>query len=334
MPSEQELLQIIKIQSDIAKLGRNLGEVMNIVTERTLTLLGADGAAIELAEGDEMVYRATAGVARGSLGLRLKRQESLSGACVTSGETLRCDDSELDIRADREACRQVGIRSMIVMPLRHGDATVGVLKAMAVQTARFSDDDVALLRLLSDQVAAAMYFAAQDEHHEDLFYRATHDQLTGLANRALFMDRLRNERTERTTEQGVGVLMIDMDGLKEVNDNFGHRAGDAVLKAFAERCKAVARSSDTVARLGGDEFGVILSPAGRLDGVAAAVERIQAKLTEPFEFENRHYRLAASIGAALFPDEGSDIEDLLHLADQRMYAVKRQQRNTRSAHRG
>ena len=330
MPSEQELLEIISIQTEVAGLGRNLGEVMSRVVERTLPLVRADGAAIELAEDGDMVYRAAAGVASAHLGLRLKRESSLSGLCVTTGQILRCDDAESDPRADREACRKVGIRSMIVLPLRHKDSTVGVLKAMAADVAHFSERDTRLLELLCGLVAAAMYHGTHDD--SDLFYRATHDYLTGLANRALFMDRLRSDLNQRPQHaRGVGILMIDMDGLKTVNDRYGHRAGDALIKEFASRSKTCARASDTVARLGGDEFAMILSPVDLPDGVDAAIGRIQSALEAPFHFEDRIYQLHASIGSAQFPDDSGEIESLLELADQRMYAIKRQRKQARPA---
>lgn len=326
MPSSQQLLTIIRIQSEIAKLGRNLGDVMQLVVKETLGLVRADGAAIELAEDGDMVYRATSGTAKGHIGLRLKMDASMSGLCVRTGQALRCDDAETDPRADREACRRVGLRSMIVLPLRYKEATVGVLKAMAAQPGHFSDHDIELLQLLSDLVGAAMYFATPDDSG-DIYHMATHDHLTGLANRALFMDRLRLHLAQRLQRsQGVGVLMIDMDGLKQVNDTFGHRTGDAVIREFAERSRACARASDTVARLGGDEFAVILNPVDVPDGIDAAVERIQSALEAPFAFEDRTHSLAASIGAAHFPGDGHEIDRLLDLADQRMYADKRKRK--------
>lgn len=326
MPSSQQLLTIIRIQSEVAKLGRNLGDVMQLVVEETLGLVRADGAAIELAEDGDMVYRATSGTAKGHIGLRLKMDASMSGLCVRTGQALRCDDAETDPRADREACRRVGLRSMIVLPLRYKEATVGVLKAMAAQPGHFSDHDIELLQLLSDLVGAAMYFATPDDSG-DIYHMATHDHLTGLANRALFMDRLRLHLAQRLPRpQGVGVLMIDMDGLKQVNDTFGHRTGDAVIREFAERSRACARASDTVARLGGDEFAVILNPVDVPDGIDAAVGRIQSALEAPFAFEDRTHSLAASIGAAHFPGDGHEIDRLLDLADQRMYADKRKRK--------
>ena len=330
MSSTQQLMEIIRIQGEIAKLGLDLGAVMGLVVDRTLALTGADGAAIELAEGDDMVYRAAAGSAAPQIGLRLKLGASLSGLSVRTGEILRCDDSESDARVDRDACRQVGLRSMIVMPLRHNGVTVGVLKAMSSQPAKFTEDDVHVLGLLSDAVGAAMFFAAKYDVDE-LFHRATHDALTGLANRSLFMDRLRSVVAQGERESHpAAVLMIDMDGLKQVNDNFGHRAGDAVIAEFANRIKGAARLSDTVARLSGDEFGVILMPVDLPEGVGAAMQRLTHEIEPPFLFEGKTYQLRASIGAAHYPEEGEDINRLIELADHRMYVVKRERKAKRA----
>ncbi len=326
MPSQKQLLDVISIQSEIAKLGLDLGDVMALVVDRTLPLIGADGAAIELAEGDEMVYRAASGIAQSHLGLRLKRAQSLSGQCVSEGKLLRCDDSEADPRVDREACRQIGLRSMIVMPLKHRDVTVGVLKALSTSQQKFRKSDEAVLGLLSDVVGSAMFFATKLEN-DDLFHKATHDGLTGLANRSLFMDRLRNAvaRSQRE-KRPVGVLMIDMDDLKGINDNYGHRVGDLAIRELASRIKAASRQSDTVARLGGDEFAVILSPVDHPAGIDSAVQRLAEQFAPPFSHQNHVYALNASIGAARFPDDSDDLEALLEVADLRMYADKQNRR--------
>jgi diguanylate cyclase (GGDEF)-like protein len=159
---------------------------------------------------------------------------------------------------------------------------------------------------------------------DELFRLATTDSLTGLANRALFMDRLQHdvERSKRE-DRRLAILMIDMDGLKPINDEFGHRAGDAALKETARRIAAVARRSDTVARLGGDEFAVILSTIDTSESAQQAAERIAEECLEPFTFEGRPLAIGASIGVAICPDDGEEAEQLLEKADQRMYASKR-----------
>lgn len=332
MPSQEQLLKVIEIQTEIVKAGLDLGAVMTLVVERTLALIGADGAAIELAQDGDMVYAAVSGIAGPHLGLRLRQANSLSGMCVESGTILRSADTERDERVDQAACRRIGLRSMIVMPLKFDTTVVGVLKAMAVQPGKFRRRDEALLGLLSEVVAAAMHFATQLDSNQ-LFQKATHDGLTNLVNRSLFMDRLRKVVARRSRDRHrAGVLMIDMDGLKELNDTFGHRVGDAAIREVAKRLKTAARESDTVARLGGDEFAVLLTPVEQAAGIDAAVQRLYSEVTGPFSYEDRAYDLSVSIGAACLPEDSDDIEQLLDVADRRMYSVKRSRRSRQADH--
>lgn len=329
MPTNQELLEVIQIQTAIAQKGRDLGEIMDLVVDKALEIVRADGAAIELAEGGDMVYRAVSGIADGYLGLRLQLERSMSGLCVLSGQALRCDDSETDQRANREACRKIGLRSMIIMPFRFDKQTVGVLKVMATAPGRFSQQDIEHLSLICDLVGAAIHYAVR-ESDDNLFHMATHDQLTGFANRALFMDRMRKHLAQCLRKRlSLGVLIIDMDDLKAVNDAYGHRTGTAVIKEFSNRTAACARQSDTLARLGGDEFGMILDNVDTLDDISAASERIQSSIEAPFLFAGRSFKLRASIGGAIFPDDSPNMETLLEIADQRMYTAKRDRKKSR-----
>jgi len=322
-PSPDTLLRIIAAQTEIAKLGLDLGSVMAYVTEQVPQLTGASGAAVEFAEGDDMVYRAASGSAAGMLGLRLRRSGSLSGLCVTRGQLLHCTDSEADPRVDRDACRRVGLRSMLVMPLSHADTTVGVLKVMSPDVDGFSAADAGTLQLTADLIAAAMFHAARNEASE-LYLRATHDALTGLPNRALFYDRLRQSMHTALRANGrLGILNIDMDGLKPINDGYGHRAGDAALREIATRMAGAVRRSDTVARVGGDEFAVILPNVGNRDAVDAQRARLAQQVSEPFEFDGHPLRLGVSVGIAMLPDDGTDMNTLIEHADQAMYEVKR-----------
>jgi diguanylate cyclase (GGDEF)-like protein len=323
------LIEIIQAQTEIAKLGLDLGEVIAFVADRVQQLTGAGGAIVELAEGDDMVYRAAAGMAHRQLGLRLKRQGSMSGLCVEQGQPLRCDDSETDPRVDREACRRVGLRSMVCAPLNHNGTTVGVLKIASPVADAFSARHIQILGLMSDLIAAAMFHAVQYETSE-LYHKATHDALTGLANRALFYDRLRQCVALARRKSGqVGILNLDMDGLKPINDQLGHRAGDAAIREIAQRISRGSRESDTVARLGGDEFGVILPEVMDRDSATSLAQRIADEIRLPFRFEDKSVPLDASIGMAVFPDDGVEIETLIESADKAMYAVKR----TRKTHR-
>jgi diguanylate cyclase (GGDEF)-like protein len=329
-PSSAVLLEILRAQTEIMKLGLDLGGVMAFVTDRAQHLTGATGAVVELAEGEEMVYRSTSGVAAGLLGLRLKRQGSLSGLCVERGTILQCDDSESDPRVDRDACRRVGLRSMIVTPLRHLGDTVGVLKVTSPVPGAFADEDVRVLELMTDLIAAAIFHAARNET-DALYLQATHDSLTGLPNRALFYDRLRQSLhlAERSTDM-LGILNVDMDGLKPINDRRGHRAGDAAIKEAALRMQKAIRLSDTVARIGGDEFALILPGIRTRTDAEAQRDRLAARVRAPFAFEGHDVDLSVSVGVAVFPEDGTEMTALLEHADQAMYDDKRARKRERS----
>ncbi|OIQ88046.1 putative diguanylate cyclase YeaP [mine drainage metagenome] len=323
LPDPDILMEIIRSQTEIAQQGLDLGGVMAFVSERLQGLTGADGAVVELAEGDEMVYRAASGIARSQLGLRLSREGSLSGQCVARQRILRCDDAETDAQVDREACRKMGLRSMVVAPLKHGEATVGVLKLASARPNAFSDVHLRILELMSGLIAAAMYHAVRFET-DALYHRATHDALTGLANRALFYDRLRQTLSQAHRQSSfLGVLNLDMDGLKPINDTHGHRAGDEALREAGRRISSISRQSDTVARLGGDEFAVILTDVGGRDNALRHADRLAEEIRRPFSFEDKALALDASIGLAVFPEDGTDMDSLIEKADQAMYAVKR-----------
>jgi diguanylate cyclase (GGDEF)-like protein len=325
-PASDRLLEVIRTQTDIARLGLDLAGVMELVAERAQHITRAFGAAVELAEDTNMVYRAATGVAAPFLGMRLAQGTSLSGLCIREGRGLQCDDSEDDPRVDRDACRHVGLRSMIVMPLRHHDAVVGVLKVMAAEPRAFDADDLHLLGLMSDLIGAAMFHAARYGASE-LFHLATHDGLTGLANRSLFLERLRQcLALARRDERPFGLLNLDMDGLKPINDRYGHRAGDAALREIARRIRTASREADTVARLGGDEFGVILPRLSDAEGALAHAQRLTRQIEQPFAFEDRLIPLGASIGVAVFPNDGAELDSLLEHADQAMYRTKRERR--------
>lgn len=333
LPSREQLIAIIRIQTEIARQGLDLAQVMSVVVEHALELVKAEGAVIELAEDEDMVYRAVSGIASGQLGLRLKRASSLSGRCVLSGEILRCIDTETDERVDRAACRRMHIRSMLVVPLQHEGTTVGVLKVMSKAAAAFNDSDEAVLGLLAEVLGADMFMAAKYAS-QDLYHRATHDEMTGVANRSLFFDRIRSDLSRAARDGSeFGLLIIDMDGLKAINDNYGHRAGDAAICEVAHRASQALRKSDTIARLGGDEFGVILQPTNGMSYLTEGIQRLRKVISEPFEFESNWLQLGVSIGAAIAPKDGLSLEALMEHADKAMYQNKRERKRSDSLSR-
>lgn len=156
-----------------------------------------------------------------------------------------------------------------------------------------------------------------------LSHDAMHDALTGLPNRLMFRDRLSQVLESARRRQGLaGVLFLDLDGFKAVNDTLGHAAGDELLLQVARRLEACVRAEDTVARIGGDEFGVMLASVAQAGDCEHVATKILNALAQPFALAAREVRISASVGGALFPAHGQDMGSLLARADSGMYTAK------------
>lgn len=155
-----------------------------------------------------------------------------------------------------------------------------------------------------------------------LEHLATHDALTNLPNRTLFFDRLhRTLLAAQRVKESFGLLIIDLDRFKEINDTLGHHIGDLILQEVGSRLRGALRESDTVARIGGDEFAVIL-PGIKRGGGVSAVQKILKALETPFAPEQLSLSVHASVGMALFPEHGQEAEILMRCADRAMYRAK------------
>jgi diguanylate cyclase (GGDEF)-like protein/PAS domain S-box-containing protein len=157
-----------------------------------------------------------------------------------------------------------------------------------------------------------------------LAHRALHDPLTGLANRTLFFDRLRQAMQQaRRDRRQVALVMLDLDNFKSVNDRYGHQAGDDVLRKVASRLARGLRRTDTVARIGGDEFAWVLpGVSGRQAAMVMLVKRLRA-VPARIASGGRSIQVGVTAGLALFPDDGDDMDALMSAADVELYAAKR-----------
>jgi diguanylate cyclase (GGDEF)-like protein len=157
-------------------------------------------------------------------------------------------------------------------------------------------------------------------------YLAYHDPLTDLPNRSLLHDRLEQAaRAAHRESKPLALLVMDLDGFKEINDTLGHHAGDRVLQQVASRVRGTLREADTVARLGGDEFAILL-PSTDIDGAILAAQKVLQEIERPLLIDHRPLAVRASIGAACFPEHGASAETLLQKADVAMYLAKSDRR--------
>ncbi len=162
----------------------------------------------------------------------------------------------------------------------------------------------------------------------ELYELATHDALTGLPNRFFFSERFRHAMVRaKRASQLVGLLYLDLDRFKPVNDLLGHKCGDLLLQTVAKRLKRAVREEDMIARLGGDEFAVILEHLSRPRDAAATARKILHALARPFVLEGHKATITASIGITVYPLDGDDVETLVKRADGAMYRAKTERRN-------
>jgi EAL domain-containing protein (putative c-di-GMP-specific phosphodiesterase class I) len=156
------LSRIVAVQGEIVQAGLDPHRVVDVVTRRAQELTHSTGAVVELLDGDDLVYWSASGTVTPQLGMRVSADRSLSGLCIRTGRVLVCTDSENDPRVDIEACRRVGLRSMLVAPLPYGDTIIGVLKVVAPYTDAYKAEDVRTLELLNTLIGATLSHAA---HH-------------------------------------------------------------------------------------------------------------------------------------------------------------------------
>lgn len=167
-------------------------------------------------------------------------------------------------------------------------------------------------------------FSSEKAQKEHLLSLAHHDFLTGLPNRVLLYDRFEQmlKTRNKLERQNIGIFFIDLDGFKPINDNYGHKIGDIVLKRVATRLLSCVRASDTVSRIGGDEFVLLLPCLNNNLGMETIAKKILNDIACEFEIDNIKISLSASIGISLYPTHAKTIEDLINLADKAMYKAK------------
>jgi diguanylate cyclase (GGDEF)-like protein len=216
--------------------------------------------------------------------------------------------------------KKQGATQVQIFPITLGEKLAAVVSLGYRKKLLLSNDDIEYVRDLADRLAVALATADRDER---LYRQAHYDMLTNLPNRQLFDDRLEQHINHAHREnQMIGLLYIDLDRFKNINDTLGHSVGDKLLQQTAERLKKCIREADTVARLGGDEFIIILSNITNPKDASNIAEHIISRVSQPFNIDLHEVFITPSIGITLYPIDGTTNEELLKHADAAMYRAK------------
>ena len=258
----------------------------------------------------------------------------LSGTAFRSRQPCISNDYLTDQRvsAFHAVVRGDGARSGAAFPLLVRGQPVGVMIYMSTEKDTFAPEFVELLQRLADNVSFALenFDRADEKTKADarIEYLASHDSLTNLPNREMFNGLLRYAiEAARRYQRRFAVLFIDLDRFKVINDSLGHEAGDMLLAEIANRLRQTLRSSDVVARLGGDEFVVILEETAENNDVERIARNLLSALGEPLQLNGHECHTTASIGIAMYPSDGSDVQTLTKNADMAMYLAKEDGKN-------
>ncbi|WP_411680173.1 EAL domain-containing protein [Clostridium thailandense] len=218
------------------------------------------------------------------------------------------------------------ITSLVAIPIAENEKTIRILEFTAINTAKeWQDEELRVLKIIANIFADALL---KVEAEKEIRYMAYHDHLTGLPNRRLFKDRLNQAiALAKRTEKMIGLIFIDIDCFKTINDTLGHEGGDSLLKAVSEKLVNTVRESDTVSRFGGDEFLIMINGLSNEKDIINIVEKIMVILEQPFSIEGQEFNMTTSAGIAMYPFDGTETEILIKNADIAMYKAKEKGKN-------
>lgn len=256
-----------------------------------------------------------------SLNLTLGKGDDLAGRVWATGKPLWIRDMRAQPKLVRAAlATQVGLVAGLAVPVLSAGKLIAVLEFFGSEPRPQEDRLIEVLSSVSEQLASVIQRKRAEEH---LQYLAYHDTLTGLPNRALFIDRLKQAMMEtHRRNRIVGVAFIDLDRFKHINDSLGHGMGDQLLQAIGQRLSGCLRQSDTVARLGGDEFAMILTDLTDPIDATGVAEKILSDVSQTYRIDDHEIYTGASLGITLYPQDGDSVDCLLHNADIAMYRAK------------
>lgn len=303
----------------------DLEDILRTICENASAALGYEEVAILLVDpqSQKLVVRAAHGFPPDAkiVGTTLTPGEGISGVVAESRQALVIPDTAKDTRYLHYKGKHLQDGSFLCCPIQTRDRLLGLFNVLRPGANGFADADIRLATSIASCAALAI---ANAQLHADVSALSMTDELTGLPNRRAFQQRI-DEEIERADrgEDAFGVLMIDIDHFKRLNDTHGHAAGDDALRLVARRLRSSLRRLDHLARLGGEEFVAILPRQARISSTQIA-EKLRAAVAAT---QLGVGSVTISIGVATFPDDGRTAETLLETADRALFAAKRAGRN-------
>ena len=307
----------------------NLEELLDSALEKVLEVMDIEaGGILLLAEQtNELVLRAHRGLSaefvQGVKGLRVG--EGFAGQVAQSGKPLLVKNLPDDPKLTRMVAKREGLQSLAAIPVMAKERILGVMSVVSYGYREFSDREVRMLSIIANQIGVAIENAQLHEHALELAFT---DGLTGLYNRRYLMEQIEREFAHaQRSEAPLSLIMIDLDGLKEINDCFGHHGGDAALKELGRIIKGNTRASDIAARWAGDEF-MLLTPEADSSSARRIAKRIRAQVEQCLiKIDGREVGITISVGIASYPAHALGVSELLQKADEAMYNAKKGGKN-------
>jgi len=314
----------------------NIADAFEKATEISSTTLDVERVSIWLHNEDRTGIECSAmfisGGGHSSGGVLSKADSPNYFAAMDSGRRLVIDDARTDpVTAELTDSYLIDndIYSLLDVPIFYDRNIIGVLRHEHTGNARkWTSNEQEFAALIASDISLSLEIDKRKIIEKHLEHQAYHDSLTGLPNRALFLDRIEQEiRHASREDSNLAILFLDLDNFKQINDSLGHSAGDTVLVSISEKLKQALREIDTIARLGGDEFIILLSDFKRVEDINDIALKLFDAVQQPLAVNNNELFVTASIGISVFPDDGRNAEVLLRNADTAMYRAKEKGRN-------
>ncbi|HUF78435.1 MAG TPA: EAL domain-containing protein, partial [Thermoanaerobaculia bacterium] len=307
-------------------LGLDLDQVLSTIVASAIEILDGRDGSIMLASGGRELRTVATGGQSAAQGARMAFGEGIAGRVAATQEPLLISGRVARAVAHRPSGPPSPASAMSV-PLLNRGALLGVLNVNARPGRDYTEHDLRALSLFGEQAASAIanaqLYQVQRLMASQKLFQALHDDLTRLPNRSLFLERVeRALGRQRSENQRVALVLLDLDDFKRINDSLGHAAGDEVLIAFAERIRSSVRAGDTVARVGGDEFAVLVEDGRAEVEAPQAAQRFQGLLTQPFLVGDREVRLSGSVGIAIEEPGATGQDELMRNADTALHAAQ------------